>query len=81
MEALAEMGWSLVELRRQGYLIVAVRLAVDYHAPARAGDTLEIATRIRDVRGARSVWAQEIREATSQRVLVTAEVAGALASQ
>jgi YbgC/YbaW family acyl-CoA thioester hydrolase len=77
VEALEAVGLALPELRRQGYLIVAVEIAVKYHAPAYSGETLEIRTRIREIRGARSIWAQEIREATGQRLVVTAEVTGA----
>lgn len=77
VEALEAVGLALPDIRRQGYLIVAVDLAVKYHAPAYSGDTLEILTRIREIRGARSIWVQEIREATSRRLTVTAEVTGA----
>ena len=77
VEALEQVGLALPEIRRQGYLIVAVDLAVKYHAPAYAGETLEILTRVREIRGARSIWAQEIREVTSRRLTVTAEVTGA----
>lgn len=77
VEALAAVGLSLPEMRRQGYLIVAVALGIRYHAPAYPGETLEIVTAIREIRGARSIWAQEIREVASGRLLVTAEVTGA----
>jgi len=77
VEALEAVGLPLPELRRQGYLIVAVEIAVKYHAPAYPGETLEILTRVREIRGARSIWAQEIREVTSRRLSVTAEVTGA----
>ena len=77
VEALESVGLPLPEMRRQGFLIVAAELAVTYHAPAYPGETLEIVTRIREIRGARSFWAQEIREATSRRLVVTAEVTGA----
>ena len=78
VEALETVGLALPEMQRQGYLIVAAEIAVKYHAPAYAGETLEILTWIRDIRGSRSIWAQEIREATSRRMTVTAEVTGAL---
>jgi acyl-CoA thioesterase FadM len=68
-------------MRRQGYLIVAVELVVRYHAPARAGEMLEVVTRIREIRWARTVWVQEICETTAQRLLVTAEVIGALMTE
>jgi YbgC/YbaW family acyl-CoA thioester hydrolase len=81
VEALAAIGLSLPDMRRQGYLIVAVALGVKYHAPAYPGETLEIVTAIREIRGARSIWAQEIYEATSRRLLVTAEVTGAFTTE
>lgn len=81
VEALEGIGLGLPEMRRQEYLIVAVDLSVKYHAPAYSGDTLEIITRIREIRCARSVWVQEIREATSRRLTVTAEVTGAFMTE
>ena len=77
VDALEAVGLALPEMQRQGYLIVAVELAVKYHAPAYSGEILEILTRIREIRGARTIWAQEIREATSRRLTATAEVVGA----
>jgi YbgC/YbaW family acyl-CoA thioester hydrolase len=81
VEALEGVGLPLRGMRQEGYLIVAVELAVKYHAPAYSGETLEILTHVRELRGARSIWAQEIREAASQRLLVTAEVTGALMTE
>jgi acyl-CoA thioester hydrolase len=74
VEALKSLGLRLPEMRRQGMLIVAVELTASYHAPAWSGDTLDITTSIRETRGARSFWTQEIREALSQRLIVTAEM-------
>jgi len=81
IEALDALGLSLGEMRKQGYLILAADLTVKYLAPARSGETLEIVTYVREIRGARSIWIQEIREAESQRLLVTAEVTGAFATE
>jgi acyl-CoA thioester hydrolase len=81
IEALETLGLSLAEMRRQGYLILAADLSVKYLAPARSGDTLEIVTYVREMRGARSIWVQEIREVAEQRLLVTAEVTGAFATE
>ena len=77
IEALDALGLSLAEMRRQGYLILAVELSVKYLAPARSGEPLEIVTHVREIRGARSFWIQEIRDAGTQRPLVTAEGAQA----
>jgi acyl-CoA thioester hydrolase len=81
IEALDALGLSLAEMRKQGYLILAADLTVKYLAPARSGETLEIATFVREIRGARSIWIQEIREMDSQRLLITAEVTGAFATE
>src|SRR3989442_4722247 len=77
IEALEAVGLSLAEMQRQGYLVFAADLSIKYRSPAQAGETLEIMTYIRDIRGARSLWVQEIREAGRQRVVATAEVTGA----
>ncbi len=55
IEALEAVGLSLAEMRRRGYLLVAAHLSVTYHSPAHSGETLEIMTSIREIRGARSV--------------------------
>lgn len=81
IEALESVGLPLGDMRRQGYLIVAVELSIKYHSPARSGDLLEIATHVREVRGARSVWVQEIRDAPTRRLVVTAEVTGAFMTE
>ena len=77
VEALEAVGLALPEIRRQGYLIVATEITVKYLAPAYPGETLEIVTWVREIRGARSFWVQEIREAESQRLTVTAQITGA----
>jgi acyl-CoA thioester hydrolase len=81
IEALEGVGLSLAEMRRHGYLVFAADLSIKYRSPAQAGETLEIMTYIRDIRGARSLWVQEIREAGSQRVVATAEVTGAFMTE
>ena len=73
VEALEEVGLPLEEMRRLGYLIVVTDLSVRFFAPARAGDTLEILTHVREIQGARSRWVQHVRSA-DQRALVTADV-------
>ena len=81
IEALEAAGLSLAEMQRQGYLIFAADLSIKYRSPAQTGETLEIITYIRDIRGARSLWVQEIREAESRRVVATAEVTGAFMTE
>jgi YbgC/YbaW family acyl-CoA thioester hydrolase len=77
IEALEAIGLSIDAMKRQGYLIVAADLFIRYHSPARLGEELDVQTHIHELRGARSLWVQEIREASRQRVIVTAEVTGA----
>ena len=81
VEVLESLGLGLPEMRRAGYLIVAAELSIKYHAPAYAAETLEVATSIREIRGARSRWRQEIREVASDRLVVTAEVTGAFTAE
>ena len=81
IEALEAVGLPLKAMRRDGYIIVAVDLAVKYHSPARSSETLEIVTHVREIRGARSTWMQEIREVESGRLIVTADVTGALMAE
>ncbi len=81
IEALETVGLPLGAMRRQGYLLVAAALSVRFHSPASPGDTLEIVTHIREMRGARSVWVQEIREVASNRLVATAEVTGAFLTE
>ena len=81
IEALESVGLPLNEMRRDGYIIVAADLSVKYHSPAHSSETLDVVTRIREMRGARSVWVQEIREVASRRLVVTAEVTGAFMTE
>jgi YbgC/YbaW family acyl-CoA thioester hydrolase len=81
VEALDALGLSLGEMRRQGYLLVAAAIDVKFLAPARPGDVVEVVTRISELRGARSVWTQDIVDATSGRPLVTATVTGAFMTE
>lgn len=81
LEALDGLGISLEEIRRQGYLILATELVVRFHSPAYSGETLEIATSIRDLRPVRSVWVQEVREVSKGRLVATAEVIGAFTTE
>ena len=81
IEALEAVGLSLAELRRAGHVIVATDLFVKYHSPAHPAETLDVVTCVREIRGARSVWVQEIRETSSQRLVLTAQVTGAFTTE
>ncbi|HEY3066839.1 MAG TPA: thioesterase family protein [Methylomirabilota bacterium] len=77
VEALDALGLGLREMRRHGLMIVAAELTVKYHSPAGPSDVLEIVTHIRELRGARTLWVQEVRDAISGRLVASAEVTGA----
>ena len=80
IEALASIGLSIEEMKRQGYLIFAAEISVIYHAPAYLGNELEVVTGVREMRGARSIWVQEVRNATTGQLLASGLVTGALMS-
>jgi YbgC/YbaW family acyl-CoA thioester hydrolase len=81
IEALESIGLPLADMRREGYLIVVTEMTVRYQASARSGDTLAISTAVREMRAARSTWDQEIRDAATGRVMVTAEITGAFVNE
>jgi acyl-CoA thioester hydrolase len=80
IEALASIGLAIEDMKQQGYLIFAADIFVKFHAPAHLGDELEIVTSVREMRGARSIWAQEVRHAATQRLIASGQVTGALMS-
>ncbi len=81
LEALEALGIPLQAIRAQGYRIVATDLSVRFHSPARPGETLEIITRIRELKGVRSVWVQEVRDLGSRQLRLTAEVTGVFTTE
>jgi acyl-CoA thioester hydrolase len=81
VEALDALGLGLREMRRQGLMLVAAELTVKYLSPAGPGDTLEIVTYIREMRGARTLWVQEVRDAVTGRLVASAEVTGAFMTE
>ena len=81
VEALEAVGLSLPDMRRQGVMVVAAAMSVKYHSPASPGETLVIATHVREIRGARTLWVQHVSETTTGRSVVSAEVTGAFLSE
>lgn len=57
----ARFEWSVLTAREAGYLIPITRMEIAYHAPARFGDRLEIAGRLRAPDTARFTFDYEIR--------------------
>jgi acyl-CoA thioester hydrolase len=60
VELLEALGYGLPRLRELGFHIVVVEVTVRFHAPARAGDRLEVHSRIAQLRRASSTWDQRI---------------------
>lgn len=50
-------------------------LTIEYHAPARYGDEMDVAARVMAVRGAAATWAYRVTRATDGAVAVAAQVA------
>ena len=80
IEALASIGLAIEDMKKLGYLIFAADIFVKFHAPAYLGDDLDIVTAVREMRGARSIWAQEVRNAATQQLIASGQVTGALMS-
>ncbi len=60
-EMLREAGIDQLALKRgQGLVFVVRSLSIDYHAPARFDDLLEVRTRVTRIRGASVEMAQEV---------------------
>jgi acyl-CoA thioester hydrolase len=59
-------GWSVQGAREAGYLVPVTRMEIAYHAPARPGDALTVAGRLRAPEVARFVFDYEIRAAGGQ---------------
>ena len=69
-EYLAARGYSVKTLMDQGTIFMVFRVEIDYKAPARYGETIEIETWVRDVTRATMIFEHVMREKMSRRVLV-----------
>lgn len=67
------LGLNLERYRELGGVFVIRHVEIDYLRPAVAGDRLEIATWIQEMRGTRAIRRYEIRKQGSEDLLVTAE--------
>lgn len=63
-------GLSVVELMQQGRVFVVVHAELEYRAPARYGETLEIETIIPEMSPASITFSHVVRERESRRVVV-----------
>jgi acyl-CoA thioester hydrolase len=62
VEALAEKGFGLDVMKRNGFQIVLVDLNARFHSPAGLHDQLSITTAVVEVGRAASRWHQEMRK-------------------
>ncbi|AFY42314.1 thioesterase family protein [Nostoc sp. PCC 7107] len=67
------LGATLEVYRELGGVFVMRRVEIDYLRPAVAGDTLEVTTWLKEMRGTRAVRRYEIRKQNEDDLLVTAE--------
>ena len=63
-------GLSVAELMQQGTVFVVVHAELEYRAPARYGETLEIETIIPEMSPASITFSHVVRERESRRVVV-----------
>ncbi|MBD2205081.1 acyl-CoA thioesterase [Calothrix sp. FACHB-1219] len=67
------LGLTFDVYRESGGVFVMRRVEIDYLRPAVAGDTLEVTTWLREIRGTRAFRKYEIRKQDQADLLVTAE--------
>ncbi|KYC41583.1 4-hydroxybenzoyl-CoA thioesterase [Scytonema hofmannii PCC 7110] len=68
------LGLTLDVYRELGGMFVMRRVEIDYLRPAIAGDTLEVATWLKEMRGTRAYRRYEIRKQNQEDLFVNAEV-------
>ena len=69
-EYMASRGYSVKKLMDEGTIFMVLRVEIDYKAPARYGDTIEIETWVRDAGRVTMFFEHIMREKTSGRVFV-----------
>lgn len=67
---LEQQGLSVKAFMDAGTLFAVVHAELSYRSPARYGETLAIATTLKEMRAASFTFAHEIREKTSGRLVV-----------
>ncbi|HYX18739.1 MAG TPA: thioesterase family protein [Nostoc sp.] len=67
------LGLTLDVYRQVGGVFVMRRVEIEYLRPAVAGDTLEVTTWLKEMRGTRALRCYEIRKQNQDNLLVTAE--------
>lgn len=59
IEMLAEMGFGMDAMKRDGFQIVLVELTAGFHVPATLHDRLDITTTVGEIKRSTSHWTQE----------------------
>ena len=67
------LGFTFDVYRELAGVFVMRRVEIDYLSPAVAGDTLEVTTWVKEMRGSRAFRSYEIRKQNQDRLLVIAE--------
>ena len=67
---LEDRGLSVAELMKAGRVFVVVHAELDYCAPARYGETLEIETHVSDMNPASITFSHVVRERQNRRLVV-----------
>jgi acyl-CoA thioester hydrolase len=70
-EYMRERGFELKELADKGFLFVVKKVDIEYKAPARYADTLEITTKITQVRNVSLEFLQEVKREDKALVLAS----------
>ena len=73
-EFVENLGLSVEQLAREGYIFAVARLEIEYRVPAVLGDVVQIETEVDRVRRVRFSVQQRVIRAADQRLLVDAKV-------
>jgi acyl-CoA thioester hydrolase len=73
VEHSAALGYSFERYRDLGGVFVMRRITIDYRRPALPGDVLVVTTRLGEMGGVRATRHYEIRRASDDELLLTAE--------
>ncbi len=74
-ELLEQIGMSVQQLHKSGFLYAVRQCSITYKSPARYGDTIICDARLVEVKAAQLIFEQNIYIKGSQRLLVVAQVA------
>jgi acyl-CoA thioester hydrolase len=73
-EYLRERGLSVRELQEKGYLIVVMRLEIDYLSPAVLDDLIRVDTTVLEISGATFTLGQQVVRVADEKPLLESKV-------